>query len=38
MAGSCAEYDWSYGWCSENITPLKPNTLYGVTKNALQSI
>lgn len=38
MAGSCAEYDWSYGWCSEYTTPLKPHTLYGASKNALQSL
>lgn len=38
MAGSCAEYDWQYGYFIENISPLKPNTLYGVCKNALQEI
>ena len=38
MAGSCAEYDWNYGYCSEELTPLKPATLYGACKNALQSI
>lgn len=37
-AGSCAEYDWSYGYCSELITPLNPSTLYGVCKDALQKI
>lgn len=36
--GSCAEYDWNYGYCSENITPLKPATLYGVCKDALQKM
>ena len=37
MAGSCTEYDWQFdGACSETATPLKPNTLYGVCKNALQ--
>jgi nucleoside-diphosphate-sugar epimerase len=36
MAGSCAEYDWSYGYCTEHITPLRPATLYGTAKHALQ--
>lgn len=38
MAGSCAEYDWSYGYCSENVTPCKPQTLYGTCKKSLQNI
>ncbi|MCX5815854.1 MAG: NAD(P)-dependent oxidoreductase [Proteobacteria bacterium] len=38
MAGTCAEYDWRYGYCSEHITPLVPLTLYGTCKNALQHI
>ncbi|MCX6984405.1 MAG: NAD(P)-dependent oxidoreductase [Lentisphaerae bacterium] len=38
FAGSCAEYDWNYGYCSESVTPLGPNTLYGVCKNSLQQI
>jgi nucleoside-diphosphate-sugar epimerase len=37
MTGSCAEYDWNYGWCREDITPLKPATLYGQCKAALLS-
>lgn len=32
--GSCAEYDWDYGFLSESRTPLRPKTLYGVCKNA----
>jgi nucleoside-diphosphate-sugar epimerase len=36
MAGSCAEYDWNYGYCSENLTPLRPDSLYGSCKHALQ--
>jgi nucleoside-diphosphate-sugar epimerase len=36
MAGSCAEYDWNCGFCSETITPCRPATLYGTCKNALQ--
>ena len=36
MAGTCAEYDWRYGFCSENVTPLAPATLYGTCKHAVQ--
>lgn len=35
MAGSCAEYDWDFGFCSENITPCRPATNYGVCKYVL---
>jgi nucleoside-diphosphate-sugar epimerase len=38
FAGSCAEYDWSYGYCSEGITPTAPRSLYGTCKNALRQI
>lgn len=38
MAGTCAEYDWNYGWCSEGVTPLVPKTVYGTCKNALQDM
>jgi nucleoside-diphosphate-sugar epimerase len=34
--GSCAEYDWSDGHCSEQVTPLTPTTLYGSCKHELQ--
>ncbi len=37
-AGSCAEYDWNYGYCSETVTPLAPATLYGTCKHALQQV
>lgn len=33
LAGTCAEYDWSYGVLSER-TPLAPTTLYGTAKHA----
>jgi len=36
MAGTCAEYDWRYGYCSEAVTPLAPTTLYGICKHSLQ--
>lgn len=38
LAGTCAEYDWNYGYCKEDITPINPNSLYGTSKNALNSI
>jgi nucleoside-diphosphate-sugar epimerase len=38
ISGSGYEYDWNYGYCSELVTPLVPNTLYGTCKNALWSL
>jgi len=38
MVGSGLEYDWNYGYCSEDLTPRKPHTIYGVCKNALQEM
>ncbi len=32
FAGTCAEYDWTHGTCSEMNTPLHPATLYGRCK------
>jgi nucleoside-diphosphate-sugar epimerase len=37
-AGTCAEYDWSYGYCREDITPLAPATLYGTAKDATRRV
>ncbi len=37
-AGTCAEYDWSYGYCREELTPLKPNKLYGTAKDATKRL
>jgi nucleoside-diphosphate-sugar epimerase len=34
VAGTCAEYDWRYGFCSEDLTPLTPETHYGIAKVA----
>lgn len=34
LAGTCAEYDWAYGYCSEALTPTRPATLYGASKHA----
>jgi len=38
MAGSCAEYDWHQGSCSEDATPCHPATLYGISKHALHQV
>ena len=38
IAGTSAEYDWSYGYCHEEITPLNPITLYGVSKDAARRL
>jgi len=38
MAGTCAEYDWAHGFCSEGVTPLAPATLYGRSKHALHTV
>ncbi len=35
MAGTCAEYDWNFGYCREDLTPTRPVSLYGTCKNAL---
>ncbi len=36
--GTCAEYDWGSGHCSEEKTPLNPATTYGACKHALHLI
>jgi nucleoside-diphosphate-sugar epimerase len=38
ITGTCAEYDWSHGYCVEDVTPLKPKSLYGICKNTTHSI
>jgi nucleoside-diphosphate-sugar epimerase len=39
LAGTCAEYDWSVGGeCAEEATPLRPSTLYGVSKDATRRV
>jgi len=35
FAGTCAEYDWNDGFCSEEKTLLNPSTLYGKCKASL---
>ena len=34
ISGTCAEYDWEYGYCVEGLTPTNPNTHYGIAKDA----
>ncbi len=36
VCGSGYEYDWSYGYCSEKLTPAVPNTVYGVVQAGAQ--
>lgn len=38
LAGSCAEYDWSFGGCDEFATPLRPTSLYGTCKMVLHEV
>jgi len=38
LAGSCFEYDLSYGYCSEELTPTHPATLYGVCKSGTEQV
>jgi len=37
-AGSSYEYDWRFGYCSEDVTPLVPDTVYGSCKKALGEV
>lgn len=38
LAGTCAEYDWSYGYCTEANTPLNPASLYGTAKDVTRRL
>jgi nucleoside-diphosphate-sugar epimerase len=38
MAGTCAEYDWNYGYCSESVTPRNPDSPYGICKHVMQEM
>lgn len=38
LAGTCAEYDWQYGYCTEDITPTEPATIYGQCKDATRRL
>ena len=35
VCGSAYEYDWRHGYCTEDFTPLVPDTVYGTCKHAL---
>jgi nucleoside-diphosphate-sugar epimerase len=37
-AGTSYEYDWRYGFCSEEVTPLAPDSAYGSCKKALAEL
>ena len=37
-AGTCAEYEWSNGYCREDFAPIKPKTLYGVAKDTTRQL
>lgn len=34
QVGSCAEYDWTHGFCIEGVTPERPGSRYGMAKLA----
>lgn len=38
VAGTCAEYDWHYGFCREDSSALNPATLYGTAKDATRRL
>ena len=37
-AGTCAEYDWSDGYCAEGSTPTRPKTIYGQAKDKTRKL
>jgi len=38
ITGTCAEYDWQHGYCTEDVTPANPNSLYGISKDTTRKI
>jgi nucleoside-diphosphate-sugar epimerase len=38
VCGSGYEYDWSYGYCTEGLTPCVADTVYGACKHALHEL
>jgi nucleoside-diphosphate-sugar epimerase len=38
VCGTCYEYDWAYGYCTEELTPTVPDTVYGSCKHALHEL
>ena len=37
-AGTCSEYEYKYGYLTEDMTPTDPGTLYGNSKNAIYNV
>jgi nucleoside-diphosphate-sugar epimerase len=37
-AGTCAEYDWTQGYCTERMTPIVPASLYSAAKAACGTV
>jgi nucleoside-diphosphate-sugar epimerase len=38
ITGTCAEYDWTNGYCVEDVTPLRPKSLYGICKDTTRRV
>lgn len=38
MIGTCAEYDWDFGYCVEDKTPCRARSLYASSKLALHDV
>lgn len=38
ISGSCAEYEGGGGFCSEDLTPIRPSTVYGSCKAGVQLV
>lgn len=38
VAGTCAEYDWRYGYCVEDVTPTESGSVYGQCKDATRRL
>jgi nucleoside-diphosphate-sugar epimerase len=38
VCGTCYEYDWAHGYCTEELTPTVPDTVYGMCKHALHEL
>lgn len=38
VCGSGYEYDWAHGYCTEDLTPCVPDTVYGACKHALHEM
>lgn len=38
LTGTCAEYDWDYGYCVEDKTPCRARSLYAAAKLALHDV